>query len=90
VVFGLSSGYVQRAESQLPKQGAKAPWVVRQNYFLDRREAKNADVTEGMRFEPKRTAGAGHPPVPQGSKAPATAPAMEEPAPTEVAATTTD
>jgi cation diffusion facilitator CzcD-associated flavoprotein CzcO len=31
----FSSGYVQRALSRLPKQGAKAPWKLYQNYALD-------------------------------------------------------
>ncbi|MDG1818481.1 MAG: NAD(P)/FAD-dependent oxidoreductase [Porticoccaceae bacterium] len=31
----LSSGYVDRAIDQFPKQGAKAPWRLYQNYLLD-------------------------------------------------------
>jgi cation diffusion facilitator CzcD-associated flavoprotein CzcO len=31
----FSSGYVQRAADRLPKQGAKAPWRLHQNYALD-------------------------------------------------------
>jgi cation diffusion facilitator CzcD-associated flavoprotein CzcO len=34
-LLGLTSGYVQRAVDQFPKQGPKAPWVLRQNYLLD-------------------------------------------------------
>jgi len=34
-LLGLSSGYVLRAASALPKQGKKAPWYLRQNYLLD-------------------------------------------------------
>ena len=34
-LLDLTSGYVTRAASQLPKQGAKAPWYLRQNYVLD-------------------------------------------------------
>ena len=33
--FGLTSGYVQRALSALPKQGSKRPWRLYQNYLLD-------------------------------------------------------
>jgi hypothetical protein len=29
------SGYVKRGTSILPKQGTKAPWVVRQSYIHD-------------------------------------------------------
>jgi hypothetical protein len=31
----FSSGYVQRSLHQLPKQGARAPWRLRQNYLRD-------------------------------------------------------
>lgn len=31
----LTSGYIQRARHLLPKQGAKRPWRVYQNYFQD-------------------------------------------------------
>ena len=34
-LMDLSSGYVQRALDRFPKQGAKNPWRVRQNYFAD-------------------------------------------------------
>jgi monooxygenase len=34
-LIGFSSGYVQRAIHKFPKQGAKAPWRVYQNYALD-------------------------------------------------------
>ena len=35
-VIDFSSGYVKRAEGLLPRQGASDPWLVRQNYVLDR------------------------------------------------------
>ena len=48
----FSSGYVQRALAELPKQGARAPWKLRQNYVLDRLELRRADVDDGvLRFE---------------------------------------
>jgi monooxygenase len=34
-LLDLSSGYVSRAAEELPKQGNKAPWYLRQNYVLD-------------------------------------------------------
>jgi cation diffusion facilitator CzcD-associated flavoprotein CzcO len=34
-LLGLSSGYVARGANELPKQGSKAPWFLRQNYLLD-------------------------------------------------------
>jgi cation diffusion facilitator CzcD-associated flavoprotein CzcO len=35
-VIDFSSGYVKRAEGVLPNLGARDPWLVRQNYLLDR------------------------------------------------------
>lgn len=34
-VFDFTSGYVQRAASQLPRQGTRAPWRLYQNYVKD-------------------------------------------------------
>ncbi|APR77562.1 monooxygenase, flavin-binding family protein [Minicystis rosea] len=34
-LLGLKSGYVQRALQSLPKQGARAPWKLHQNYVKD-------------------------------------------------------
>ena len=31
----LASGYIQRAEAMLPKQGDRAPWKLYQNYLRD-------------------------------------------------------
>jgi cation diffusion facilitator CzcD-associated flavoprotein CzcO len=46
----LSSGYIQRAADDLPRQGDGAPWLMRQNYLLDRRDMLRGDVTEAMEF----------------------------------------
>jgi monooxygenase len=34
-LLGLTSGYIQRAAEQMPMQGSKTPWYLRQNYILD-------------------------------------------------------
>lgn len=34
-IIDMSSGYIQRAAASLPKQGNRAPWVLRQNYLRD-------------------------------------------------------
>jgi monooxygenase len=34
-IIDFSSGYIQRALDQLPKQGSKSPWRLYQNYLLD-------------------------------------------------------
>jgi monooxygenase len=46
----ITSGYVRRAEGELPRQGYAAPWLMRQNYLLDRRDMLRGDVTEAMAF----------------------------------------
>ncbi len=46
----LSSGYVTRAADDLPQQGDGAPWLMRQNYLLDRRDMLRSDVTDAMSF----------------------------------------
>ena len=33
--IALSSGYITRGASQLPKQGLRRPWKLYQNYFMD-------------------------------------------------------
>jgi monooxygenase len=59
-LLDLTSGYVQRAIDQLPKQGTKPPWTVRQNYLLDYFSALYGDLSAGMRFS-RRVAPAGEP-----------------------------
>jgi monooxygenase len=46
-LLGLNSGYVQRGISLFPKQGSKAPWVLRQNYILDLLTMKFGAVDDG-------------------------------------------
>jgi monooxygenase len=40
----FSSRYVQRSISKLPKQGTKAPWRVKQNYFADIMQLRYAAI----------------------------------------------
>lgn len=46
----LSSGYVRRSSAVLPQQGDAAPWKMRQNYLLDRRDLRRADPTDALVF----------------------------------------
>jgi monooxygenase len=47
----FSSGYVRRALDILPKQGAKAPWKLNQNYALDLMTLRFGKIDDGtMRF----------------------------------------
>lgn len=48
----FTSGYVQRALAQLPKQGSKRPWKLRQNYAFDVWTLRYGDVDDGtMEFD---------------------------------------
>jgi monooxygenase len=47
----LSAGYVLRSIDKFPKQGAKAPWRLQQNYALDTVSFKRGGLDDGaMRF----------------------------------------
>jgi len=53
----FSSGYVQRALEVLPRQGAKKPWKVHQNYALDMMALRFGAVEDGvMEFSKPKTA----------------------------------
>lgn len=43
----FSSGYVQRALGEFPKQGSKTPWKLRQNYALDIHALRHARLDDG-------------------------------------------
>jgi len=47
-LLDFSSGYVQRALSELPKQGSKAPWRVHQNYALDLMTLRHGPLEDGV------------------------------------------
>lgn len=47
-LLNLNSGYVQRAAAELPKQGGKKPWVIRQNYILDMLMMKLSRMEDGI------------------------------------------
>jgi hypothetical protein len=57
-VVDLASGYVTRSLNKLPKSGTERPWSVRQNYILDRIDARFDDLTESMTFGRAKNAGA--------------------------------
>jgi monooxygenase len=62
--WSLTSGYILRSSEQLPKQGSKAPWRVRQNFVLDFLSAKLARFNDGIYFSPaasQRSPGAAAP-----------------------------
>ncbi len=59
-MLSFTSGYVQRAIDNFPKQGSKAPWKLRQNYALDLLDLKFSRLDDGAlefhRREPERAA----------------------------------
>ncbi|MBC7955246.1 MAG: hypothetical protein H7Y33_05175, partial [Cytophagales bacterium] len=44
----FTSGYVQRAIAQLPKQGSKAPWKLYQNYIRDLITLRFGKIDDGV------------------------------------------
>ncbi len=51
----LTSGYIQRAAAQLPKQGLRKPWLYYQNYARDLAAFRFGKLEDGaMRFERRR------------------------------------
>ncbi len=63
-LLGLSSGYVSRAADELPKQGSKAPWFLRQNYVLDLLAMRFARIDNpSLAFSRRRELGARAEPV---------------------------
>ena len=47
-LLSLTSGYVLRAAANLPKQSAKQPWVIKQNYILDMLMMKLSRMEDGV------------------------------------------
>jgi monooxygenase len=46
-LLDFSSGYVLRAVAELPKQGSKEPWKLRQNYAVDLRALRYGALEDG-------------------------------------------
>ena len=46
-LLDFNSGYVLRSIDQLPKQGSKEPWKLRQNYPLDLRMLRRGPIADG-------------------------------------------
>jgi monooxygenase len=47
-LMDFTSGYVLRALDQLPKQGDREPWRLRQSYLRDRRTIRRAPLEDGV------------------------------------------
>lgn len=46
----FSSGYIQRAQGRLPKQGSRKPWKLNQNYALDVMALRFGSIDNSMEF----------------------------------------
>ncbi len=46
-LINFTSGYVQRSIASLPKQGARAPWRLYQNYLLDLLSLRHGRIRDG-------------------------------------------
>jgi cation diffusion facilitator CzcD-associated flavoprotein CzcO len=46
-LLDFNSGYVLRSIEQLPKQGSKEPWKLRQNYPVDLRSLRYGEIEDG-------------------------------------------
>ncbi len=57
-IIDFSSGYVQRALAQIPKQGSRAPWKLYQNYALDLALLRRGRLEDGV-LELRKGSGAG-------------------------------
>ena len=44
----FTSGYVKRALESLPKQGDRAPWLLKQNYLFDVRAIRKGKIDDGV------------------------------------------
>ncbi|CCU74800.1 unnamed protein product [Blumeria hordei] len=47
-ILNLSSTYIQKANGILPKSGNKAPWLAKQNYFMDSWVGQWSDLRKGL------------------------------------------
>jgi len=46
--LNLTSGYIKRAQKQIPKQGNKQPWRMDQNYNIDKARLQSVDIDDGV------------------------------------------
>jgi monooxygenase len=47
-LMDFTSGYIMRALDELPHQGDREPWRLRQNYLRDRRTLRRAPLEDGV------------------------------------------
>ena len=47
-LMDFQAGYIQRVVDTLPRQGTRAPWALKQNYFYDARLLRRAPMDDGV------------------------------------------
>ena len=53
-LIDFSSGYIQRAIGEFPRQGSKKPWKLYQNYVLDLINLRYGSVSDvALEFQPR-------------------------------------
>jgi len=55
-LLDLASGYIQRAANELPQQGDRGAWRVRQNYLIDSATTMRRDLHKTLKFSPAKSA----------------------------------
>jgi hypothetical protein len=53
----LTSGYIQRGDAVMPRQGTRGPWQVVNNYFRDRKLLRKGTIEDGILEFGRRGAG---------------------------------
>ncbi|MCZ4498101.1 MAG: FAD-containing monooxygenase EthA [Marmoricola sp.] len=53
-LLDLASGYIQRASNELPQQGDRGAWRVRQNYLIDSATTMRRDLHKTLKFSPAK------------------------------------
>ena len=49
-LIDLQAGYILRGSAQLPRQGQRSPWRLRQNYLRDFLQLRRGRITDDVRF----------------------------------------
>lgn len=65
-ILDIAAGYVQRAVARLPKAGDREPWLITQNYWVEKRAFREADLAAELVFT---SAAEGRQDLPKGARA---------------------
>lgn len=54
-LLNLNSGYLQRAQKEMPKASDQRPWQMKSNYMVDYFRLKTESIVDSMQFTPARS-----------------------------------